>query len=104
MIEWNGRRLDDLVRHLHLRRGLSPGSAGFSSLSDPQPSIPPHEDHWVMHRTQTAPHTGSLLACLMQVEESAWQQAGVDQVSVVRYLGSLGCCGSCRSRSNFISL
>ena len=75
MAEWNEQHLERLVWKMKLRR--TPGQK--------KPTI---------HLSLYNPGSKPLLAQVMQLDAKEWQALGydeTDQVSIIRYLGSLGC-------------
>ena len=77
MIRWNGKRLAELVRDMGLRRVRGQGKTPihlslYGNLED----------------------SGPFLAHVMQLNAKEWSTLGYDEtdrVSLVQYLGSLGC-------------
>ena len=78
MTEWNEHRLKELVRKMGLRRTPGQGKIPIHlTLYDCLPCTP-----------------ASLLTQIMMLDANAWAALGyaeTDRVSMVRYLGSLGC-------------
>ena len=74
MIRWNEQRLEELVRIMKLRR--TPG----------QGKLPIHLSLYGSSR-----NSEPLLTKIMQLNANAWSYTETDRVSVVRYLGTLGC-------------
>ena len=77
MIEWNEQNLKDLARKMGLRRVRGQGKAPI---------------HLSLYRAPFGPEP--LLAKIMRLDADQWAALGYDEtdrVSLVQYLGSLGC-------------
>ena len=77
MIEWNGQRLEELVRKMGLRRASGQGEAPIH--------LSLYGSSW---------NSEPLLTQIMRLETKKWQSLGYDEtdrISVTRYLGGLGC-------------
>ena len=77
MIEWNEQRLKELVRKMKLRRAPGQGKTPI---------------HLSLYRAPFGPEP--LLAKIMRLDAGKWVALGYDEtdrISVIRYLGSLGC-------------